>query len=228
MAERPLRGMLDANRDKSADATDFFPTPPWAGRALAELVQRYDPAARRIWEPACGAGHLVHALRDYFPLVLASDAYPYDGNPIFDFLTPGPAGSADWIVTNPPFANIGDFIRLAYARARRGVALLMRAAALESCGRYELHTDECPLTVFAPFSERVPMHKARWEPDGTTAAFYAVFLWLKPVLRPQRFMARGPDGLWKAATDIIPPGQEDRLTRPDDLALFGARQRGAA
>lgn len=220
-----------AHRQPTAeDDPDFFPTPPWGGRAGGELIRRLDPTAGLVvWECACGAGHMAHGLRDYFPVVRMSDAYGYDGNVLHDFLGGGPTPfTADWIVTNPPFAHLEAFVRIAWAQARRGVALLMRAGALESIGRYSLLYRDCPLTVFAPFSERLPMHRGRWEPEGSSAAFYAWFLFLKPVLRPARFMARIGGELYPA-TVPIPPGTEARLTRPGDAAAFGVvdRMRGA-
>lgn len=218
------RAMRDANRDRSADDQDFYPTPVWAARAGGELVKKLDPRARTAWEPACGAGHMVHGLRDYFDVVHASDAYAYDGNAIRDFLVDGPGPDVDWIITNPPFVRLEQFVRLAHQRARRGVAMLARVAALESIGRHTLLTADAPLTVFAPFSERVPMHKGRWEPDGATAAFYGWFVWLKPELRPARMMAR-IGGELRPATDWIAPGAEIRLTRADDVRLFGALDR---
>lgn len=223
------RVVMASRQPTAADDPDFFPTPPWGARAGAELIRRLDPRAYEIWEPACGAGHMVHGLKDYFTTVVASDAYAYDGNPIVDFLGPhtGWDGDIQWIVTNPPFANVEDFIRRAWDRAGRGVAMLCRAAMLESMGRHSLLYRDCPLTIFAPFSERLPMAKGRWEPDGSTAAFYAWFIWLKPNLRPRRFMARvGPD--WFPATVPIPPGSEVRLTRADDARLFGATDRSKA
>ncbi|MDZ4374001.1 MAG: hypothetical protein U1C74_21610 [Phenylobacterium sp.] len=220
--------MLSAHRVSPDDDEDFYPTPIWAARAGAERVAFLDSKARTAWEPACGAGHLAHGLRDYFPTVHTSDAYPYDGNQILDF-TGLAAGrpNADWIITNPPFNLAEDFIRLAWERARRGVALLMKIAALETVGRHPLLTRDCPLTLVMPFSERVPMHKGRWEPDGSTAAFYAWFVWVKPALRPARFMAR-VGGELQPATWLIPPGTRARLERPDDARLFGVGARGAA
>lgn len=71
------------------------------------------------------------------------------------------------------------------------------------------------------------MTRGRWEPDGSSAAFYAWFMFLKPTLRPQRFMARvGGERLPAAAP--IPPGTAARLTHPDDARLFGAQDRSRA
>lgn len=223
-AETPSKRPRDhrvvmASRMDHADEADFYPTPPWAARAGAELIRALDPGAVSSWEPACGAGHMVHGLRDYFDVVHASDAYLYDGNAIHDF-TGGdvPPVRADWIVSNPPFGQIEAFIRAAHAQAVRGVAMLMRAAVLESEGRYPLLYGECPLTVFAPFSERVPMHKGRWEDDGSTATFYAWFIWLKPERRARRMMARVGDRFYPATLPIA-PGQRKRLARASDAAF---------
>lgn len=225
------RAVMASRQPTAPDDPDFFPTPPWGARAGGELIRRLDPAAQVCWEPACGAGHMVQGLRDYFGVVMASDAYAYTDNLVIDFLAPAAAAPgvwpADWIVTNPPFGHVEAFIRTAWDRAERGVAMLGRAAVLESVGRHSLLYRDCPLTVFAPFSERLPMTKGRWEPDASSAAFYAWFVWLKPSLRPRRFMAR-IGGDWFPATMPIAPGTAARLTRPDDARLFGVTDRSRA
>jgi len=218
---RPLSGRAKprggsttmAHVDPERDPVNFFPTPPWAARAGARLILELDPAARSVWEPACGAGHMVHGLRDYFSLVHASDKYLYDGNALFDFTGEGPGPfAADWIVTNPPFDHCETFIRLGLARARRGVAMLMRGGLLEGQARHQLLTRDAPLSYFAPFSERAPMVKGRWDPKKSTASFYAWFIWLKT----RRGRPAAPQILW------IAPGAKRALERPSDQA-FAAR-----
>lgn len=219
-APRSARAVM-ASRDHLADDVDFFPTPPWGARAGADLIKRLDPDARSVWECAAGAGHAVHGLRDYFPVVHESDAYDYGrGVRLHDFTdrsrrTPF---AADWIVTNPPFALTQVFIRQAWRHARRGLAMLMRLAMLEGQERYRLFYGDVPLTAVAPFAERLPMHKGRYDPDGVTATAYAWFIWLKPVLRPERFMVRLDGRLWPATIPIA-PGAEARFTRPSDAAF---------
>lgn len=198
-------------------ALDYFPTPPWAARALAELVLRIDPRARSVWEPACGEGHMAHGLADYFARVEMSDIHPHGAGRVLDFLSPGAAPEGepvDWIVTNPPFLHAEAFVRLARARARRGVAVLVRIAFLETVGRYGLFTGPDAPILVCPFAERVPMHLGRYVAKGSSAAGYAVIIWAcseiaedypgEPVLRP------------------IEPGCRKRLSRPSDLAFARA------
>lgn len=215
MAGRAM--VLDDDQD---GLRDFFPTPPWAARAGGELITCLDPDATTCWEPAAGEGHMVHGLADYFETVAPSDIHPFDGGAVYDFLTPGPPGvwtgegdgGVDWIVTNPPFKDGEAFIRMAWKRARRGVAMLLRLAFVESEARYHLF-NEIPLSVLAPFSERVPMVKGRWDPGASSATAYAWFIFLKP--------CAGGTAIKVPQMRLIPPGSKTRLTRESDLQRFG-------
>lgn len=206
-----------ANRQVTDDSADYFPTPPWAARAGGELIQALDPGAWRVWEPACGGGHMAFGLADYFGEVFATDLHDYGwaGTHIrdLDFLSESAAeiGEFDWIISNPPFVMGDAFVRAAYTRARRGVAMLLRLVFLEGGRRYRLLHEDCPLTAVAPFSERVPMVKGRWDPDASSATAYAWFIWLKPEARQL-----GPSPL------VLPiaPGTRARLSRLGDIAAF--------
>ncbi|KKC24964.1 hypothetical protein WP12_16760 [Sphingomonas sp. SRS2] len=191
---------------------NFLPTPPWAARAMAEAILLLDPEARTVWEPACGQGHMAEPFRDYFADVFASDVYPHGHGVTIDFLDtrePFAGYAPDWIATNPPFATAAEFIELGLQRARRGVAMLLRLQFLETEGRFELLYGAQPMTLLAPFIERVPMHLGRWEPKGGTATAYAVFLWRK-----------GADPM---PIRPIAAGTKKRLTRASDAARFGAK-----
>ena len=218
--------LMDAHRLSDAGDADFYPTPPWGARAGGELIRALDPAGRTCWEPACGAGHLALGLGEYFDQVVTSDLLGYGGGALFDFCQPGPAPvQADWIVTNPPFNRAAEFITLGRQRARRGLALLMRAGGLESIGRHRLVygdpvTGEGCAAAFAPFVERLPMHKGRWEPEGVTAAFYGWFIWFAPGVGFEPPVVLGKR---RPVTIDIPPGSCARLTRPDDAARMGVR-----
>lgn len=92
----------------------------------------------------------------------------------------------------------------------------------EGLGDWSL-LSECPVTIIAPFSERLPMHRACYDPSRSTAAFYAWFIWLKPCMRPRRFMVRMPrreGGFdWRPGVMPIEPGTKKRLFRRSDLRL---------
>ncbi len=212
---------MDAHRVSPASDPDFYPTPPWGARAGAELLLALDPVARSVWEPACGAGHMVHGLKDYFPKVIASDLLAYDGNALFDFCGDEDAPvRPDWIVSNHPFGQTDTFIRRGRERARRGLALLMKISGLETIGREALMYGDPPLSVAAPFVERLPMHKGRWEPEGGTAAFYCWFIWFAAGVG---FPAPVVLGRPRPVIIHIPAGTEARLTRADDAQQLGAR-----
>lgn len=206
-------GEVAGDDDRTAlwRALDYFPTPPWAARAGAELIRFVDPEARTVWEPACGEGHMAGALGETF-MTVASDIHPFGHGAAIDFLDEGAALpiEADWIVTNPPFRTAGEFARLGLMRARRGVALLLRLAFLEGGGRHRLLFGAEPLTACAVFSERVPMTLGRWDPAASSATAYAWFLWRKGSAGEPRLLA-------------VPPGTRSRLTKPEDAARWGWR-----
>lgn len=206
-----------AHRVTSPDDLDYFPTPPWAARAGGELIRAVDPEARSCWEPACGGGHMVAGLSDAFATVIWSDIHDHGGplSPLprtGDFLDPdfAPDVRVDWIVTNPPFVKGEAFVRAAWTRADRGVAMLLRLQFLEGGARFRLFQD-LPLHTVAPFAERVPMVKGRWDPGASSATAYAWFLWAKPHVSGSGEPPR---------VSFIAPGTRDRLSRPDDVIRF--------
>lgn len=208
------RSAADVESDDAATALyrqlDYFPTPPWAARAGAELILRLDPEARSVWECACGAGHMAIPFADYFERVYASDVHGHGHGEVRDFLAEDRGFDIprwDWIATNPPFKPAADFLTRALDRARRGVALLLRVQFLEGVGRYPLLYGDRPMTALAPFSERVPMVLGRWDPAASSATAYAWFVWIK--------------GAAPMPPQPIGPGTRERLWRPDDAARFG-------
>lgn len=214
-AHAPAQVEGDDARTALLRKLEYFPTPPWAARAGGELIKALDPEARWAWEPACGEGHMAHGLADYFDGVHASDIHDH-GWPgqdwTLDFTAPMDADVTplvDWVATNPPFGCAAEFVRLGLQRARRGVAILARAAFMESARRHPLFFGETPLSVYAPFFDRVPMTLGKWDPKASTATAYAWFVWFRPDV--SRFAA--------PLVIAIPPGTKARLTRPSDAAF---------
>lgn len=215
-AVREQRAPSRVSSDDAAQALwrelDFFPTPPWAARAIAHRIKDVDPLAVTISDPACGMGHMAEPFGEVFGElnVYASDVYDYGYGDVGDFLerlASARSCSADWIVTNPPFAKAAEFITQGLCLARRGVAVLCRLAFLESVDRYSLLFDAPnPMTALMPFAERVPMQLGSWDPKLSTATAYALFVFMKGA---QPLPPRG-----------FAPGTRNRFWHHDDPSRF--------
>jgi hypothetical protein len=199
-----------AQRREPPDALDYFPTPPWATRALFKQVIGVETIAT-VWEPACGEGHMAEVLTEFASdQVIGSDVFDYGyGQAPIDFLHDEPIARPAWIITNPPFVSACEFTLRALDLASEGVAMLVRTQWIEGIGRYEKLFRDRPPMLYAPFVERVPMVKGRWDPAASTATSYAWFVWRNGASGPARV-------LW------IPPGCRRDLARPDDVARFAA------
>ncbi len=202
-----------AARHEPPDSLDYFPTPPWATRALCEhlLGPEWFLKDKSVWEPACGEGHMARVLWEYFSDVHSSDIFDYGHGAIYDFTTglqcmtfsEPPVTNPDWIITNPPFKTAPDFIRLALLEAKIGVAMLVRTQFLEGQTRYHELFSKFPPISIGQFTERVPMHKGKLTATGSTATAYCWLVW---------HIHRGrsaPQFRW------IPPCRK-QLERPED------------
>ncbi len=201
-----------ARRSEPHNSLDYFPTPPWATRAFCcDILERrlWLEPSHVVWEPACGEGHMAAVLQEFVSTqVIASDVFPYGFGEVVDFLDPDVKLRTDWIITNPPFNAAAEFLPLASRRSLVGVAFIVRLSWLETEERFRLFERFRP-TLVAVCSERVPMHRGRWEPAGNTATSYAWIVWRKATFLPTELT-------------FVPPGSRDRHTRPDDARRFGA------
>lgn len=192
-------------RKEPHDSLDFFPTPPWATRALLEHIITPTWRDYSVLEPACGEGHMAEALTGYFGMVEAFDIHDYGYGRVDDFLMPAKPlyKPPDWTITNPPFRLAAQFIEKGLAISRSGVAMLVRSAFLEGVGRYTDLFSKRPPNIIAQFSERVPMFKGRLDATGSTATAYCWLVW-----------EEGDEGtrfMW------IPPCRK-KLERPGDYS----------
>ncbi len=217
----PTSTAVRASRRNAASALDFFPTPPWAVRALVGEVLRPQlgapMSAMSVWEPACGAGHCAIPLAETFGRAFATDVHDWGYGAVrdldFSFCGPGEAPwPVDWVITNPPFTLAAMFARRGLAIARRGVALLLRLQWLEGGERYhQFFAPGAPhrASRIVVFAERVPMIEGAWDPEASSATAYCWVIWDK------RDVPRGPG----IPTVHLPPGMADAYTRPADEAL---------
>lgn len=216
-------------RSEAPDSLDFFPTPPWATRALLGVLGQiggYVWDECNVWEGACGEGHMAEVLREQFARVHASDVHDYGcGYDVGSFIGVGadvamwPYGSRpNWFITNPPFNEAETFLDRALDVAEDGVAFLLRLSWLATQGRYERVYSQRPPSKILQFTDRVPMVKGRWDPDASTATEYAWFVW-EQALRWRAMASNLPP---HAPVFWIPPGAPQRYSAPDDRARFAA------
>ena len=216
--ERPVaagRGGLIGDRREPPTALDYFPTPPWVTRALFwhVLPSLGVKTIGSVWEPACGEGHMAAVIAEFAeePVIASDifDGHAYGIAPI-DFVYDSPLVKADWVITHPPFDLACDFTLRALDLATEGVAMLIQTQWMDSMEQYERLFRDRPPTIYAPFVERVPMVKGRWDPDASTATSYAWFVW--------RHLDRGRP----TRISWIPPDCRERLTKSDDRSRFAA------
>lgn len=169
-------------RYEPKDSLDFFPTPPWASRALFKHVLHRGYGDRllsemSVLEPACGNGKMAEVLKDNFATVSAADIEDY-GYPSQrgDYLQ-SDFGEHDWMITNPPFNRAEEFIHKAIATSRVGVAVLVRLAFLETIGRYNNLFRHNPPTKAAVFVERVPFAKGRLDAKMSSSVATSWLIW---------------------------------------------------
>lgn len=115
------------NRFRRNDS-DEFQTPAYA---LAPLLP-YLPRAWKYWEPACGKGYIVQAMRKAGYRIRGTDVLK--GR---DFLSDAPPTAFDCIVTNPPFSFISEFLARCIELAKP-FALLLPHYVLEGPERQAL------------------------------------------------------------------------------------------
>jgi predicted RNA methylase len=165
-------------KDPTAD-DDFYPTPPWATRALMTYgLTEQDYQGATCLEPACGNGVMAKVLKEYFHRVDANDIVDrgYLGT-VENFLTMDTQFKYNWVITNPPFSIADQFILKAFEVSTVGVAMFARTQLLEGKARYEQLYSPRPPTLVMPFVERVPLYKNRLNPTGSTATSYSWFVW---------------------------------------------------
>lgn len=202
-----------ASRALPSKGLDYFPTPPWATRAFLNevLLAEFAPHCfGSVWEPAAGAGHMVHVLSEVFEKVRASDVEDYGADfEVGSYVGVGPdvisRSQPDWIITNPPFNLAVEFAERALTEATIGIALLLRTSWMEGGERYERLFRNKPPRIVAPYCERVPMVAGRWDPAASSATSYTWFVWHQAHFRKETRL------VW------IAPGAKARHSQDADL-----------
>ena len=142
-----------ANRSaKDRRKLDFYPTPPDVTHALMQFLNL---PRSKIWECACGEGHMAKVIEEYGHKVIATDirhtGYGIGGR---DFLQENEL-LAPIIITNPPFQESEAFIRHAISLGADIVAMLLKSQYWHAAKRAKLFAEHPPAWVLA----------LTWRPD---------------------------------------------------------------
>lgn len=155
--------------------SDFYATAP---RAIDALFAK-EEFAPKIWECACGEGHLSKRMVELGKEVISTDLVDRGYGELMDFLQQGVGFNAD-IITNPPYKYAQEFVEKAIELTAGKVAMFLKITFLEGQKRRKLFEKYPPSKVYV-FSARIQVarngEEEMWK--KSSAACYAWFIWEK-------------------------------------------------
>ena len=166
--------------DKERQKHDYYATEPKAIELLLEVEEFSD----RIWECACGEGHLSKVLVERGYNVRSTDLIDRGyGEGGVDFLTQSEPFDGD-IITNPPYKYATEFVYKALELIPEGrkVAMFLKLQFLEGKKRKELFLKHPPKVIYVSSSRLLCAKNGEFEQmraAGGSAVAYAWFVWVK-------------------------------------------------
>lgn len=211
-----IRDMVARHSDFKETA-DFIPTPPYATRALYEIVWpqlKGHAAHTSFWDPAAGHGHMGKVAQEYgHKSVKMTDITPFSSKwgevQELDFTKRPETATSDNIITNPPYAELDVFIREGLAGSEKTLALLVRANALEGQKRWKNFFRVAPPTQIGFFVDRIPFKSGVVVRKAPKMFFHCWLVWDVEAMRQgDSSSPRAP--LW------IPPDTQLKLQKDSD------------
>lgn len=168
---------------------DYYATDPVAIQMLKQT--HFFDGVFKVWEPACGGGHLAEAMKELGYEVFATDLYDQGyGMSGFDFLTSEMLGKNDAIVTNPPYKYALEFCEHAIELGTPKIAMFLKLTFLEGAKRREFFKAHPPRYVAVCVNRVQCALNGDAEMFGkSSAACYAWFIW-------ERGFKGNPEILW--------------------------------
>lgn len=166
------------------EENDYYATDP---RAI-ELLLKEESFSKKVWECACGEGHLSKVLIERGYDVLSTDLINRGyGTGGVDFLQHDPDIKFDGdIITNPPYKYALEFVRHAVEVISEGhkVAMFLKLQFLEGRARREFFDKYPPSRIYVSSSRLNCCKNGDFSPENrkahSSAQAYAWFVWDKP------------------------------------------------
>ena len=157
---------------------DHFPTPL---EAIYPLI-RHLALGHKIWEPACGEGHIAEVLVEYGYDVTATTLVDRGyGETGVNFLATRKL-RAPVILSNPPFSLDEEFVLHALDLGADLVIMFLRLKWLCGAERYRSIHSQTPPCLVLPYIQRITFHAgdtAKSEQPGWNTEDFAWFVWRK-------------------------------------------------
>jgi hypothetical protein len=176
--------MLGVNPNAERQVNDFYATDPKALETfLNKLKEDGIDISHKIWECACGQGHLSEVLKKYGHEVKSTDLIDRGyGEGGIDFLEHyfDDSFSGD-ILTNPPFKLAECFVERAFPLLEdsRMLFLFLKIQFLEGQRRKELFKKYPPKYVYVYSSRQLCCKDGEFEKYTATTQCYAWYVWQK-------------------------------------------------
>jgi len=160
---------------------DYYATDPKAVEMLLEL-EKFN---KKIWEPACGEGHISEVLKNKGYTVLSTDLIDRNyGKGNVDFLKikenykwPGD------IISNPPYRYAQEFVEkaLSLINTNNKVAMFLKIQFLEGKKRKKLFKKYPPKIIYVSSSRLLCAPNGDFEKQRKkgSAVAYCWFIWQK-------------------------------------------------
>lgn len=170
-----------SNHTASARAeNDFNATEPKAAELLLDLF----PFSKRIWECACGAGHLSKVFESRGHEVVSTDLFDRGyGTPGVNFLNCTEQFDGD-IITNPPYKYAQQFAEKALELVHEGhhAAMFLKLTFMEGQKRKAFFAKSPPKIVFVSSSRLQCAKNGDFQgltASGGSAVAYGWYVWEK-------------------------------------------------
>lgn len=146
--------MLSVNPNTKREDNDYYATDPYAIQVALPTFRKIG-LNHKVWECACGGGHLADELKKNGYEVKASDLIDRGYGEVKNFLECKESFNGD-ILTNPPFKLAEEFVKHSFELLENGnrLFLLLKIQFLESSKRKELF-ENYPLEYLVVNSERI-------------------------------------------------------------------------